>query len=142
MSAFTDFLEQGIRDHFKRDTQLPLEDTYLALFTADPTDTGSTANEASYGGYARQQVFQATTTTPYWTNSSTAGETGIENAQKVSFPQSTGTPTETVTHMAIIDQSTTTGGNMLLKTSLNTSQQISTNTTPEFASGDAVFNFD
>lgn len=33
---------------------------WLALFTADPTETGSISNEATFGGYARKSVTRAT----------------------------------------------------------------------------------
>ena len=33
---------------------------YLALFTADPTESGSVANEANYTGYARVALTKAT----------------------------------------------------------------------------------
>lgn len=137
MTAFSDKFEADIRDHLMRDTQVPLYDTYLALFTADPTDTGSTANEVSGGAYARQQVHQATTTTPYWTNAT--GGTGIENNQEVAFPQATAS-WGTVTHMAVMTGSTGTG--MLLHTSLNTSKSVATNDTARFQSGSASFTFD
>lgn len=137
MSAFADKFEADIRDHLMRDTQVPLYDTYVALFTADPGETGSTANEVSGGAYARQQVFQATTTTPYWTNAT--GGTGIENAQEVAFPQATAS-WGSVSHMAVMTGSTGTG--MLLKTALNTSKSVSTNDTARFTAGNAEFTFD
>lgn len=139
MSAMTDFLEQGLRDHFKSDTQLPLEDTYLALLTADPTDTGSTVSEIGSGWYARQQVYPDTATatnTPYWVNA-TAG-VGIENNSAVTFPTSTA-GTHTVTYMALMDAAT--GGNMLLKTAVNTSKQVKNGDTAKFNAGDVSFTF-
>jgi hypothetical protein len=139
MSAFTDFLEQNLRDHFRRDTQLSLEDTYVALLTSDPGETGSTASELTTGWYSRQQVHQTTTQTPYWT--SATGGTGIENNSAVTFGTATGTVTG-VSHVGLIDQSTTGGGNMLLKTALNTAKTPQNNDPVEFSAGNLSFTFD
>lgn len=140
MTAFTDFWEQAIRDHIRRDTQLSLEDYYVALFTSDPGETGSTAGEPGGTWYSRQQVFSTTTSTPYWTSAATG--TGVENNSAVTFPTATTTP-GTVSHMGLMNGTTgATGVNMLLKTALNTSKQIANNDTPKFNAGDIQFTFD
>lgn len=64
---------------------------YWALFTADPTETGSLANECSYTGYAR--VAQAKSSA--WTD----GGSDFSNAELVQWPQCTG-GSETATHFA------------------------------------------
>lgn len=136
MSALTDFIEQGLRDHFKSDSRLSLEDTYLALLTADPTDTGSTVSEFSGGWYARKQIYQATATTPHWIDY--ASGQGIENGQQITFPAATASE-GTMTYVGVMDAAT--GGNMLLKTALTTARQVKTNDTVRFSAGELVFHF-
>lgn len=138
MSAFTDFLEQNIRDHFKRDTQLPLEDTYLGVSTSDPSDTGSTAGEPTGAWYSRQQVYQTTTKTPYWTDAT--GGTGFELNSAVTFPTATTTP-GTVSHFFIVDSTTGGSNNMLFHTTVNTTKQIKNNDQVKFSAGEAEFTF-
>lgn len=138
MSAFTDYLETNLRDHFKAGTQLPLESTYVALFTSDPTDTGSTAGEPAGGWYARQQVYTTgNASTPEWANAATG--TGIENASAITFPTATTTP-GTVSHFGIMNAST--GGTMLFHGSLDTATQVSSNDQPKFNAGSLSVTFD
>ena len=54
MGSLTDYAELELLDHiFENGAYTPVATIYMALFTDDPTDTGSTANEASGNGYAR-----------------------------------------------------------------------------------------
>lgn len=55
MSA-TDFLRKKLLDHFNSVATYVPPPNYLALFTADPTETGSLLNEVSASGYARQPL--------------------------------------------------------------------------------------
>lgn len=52
MSA-TDYLRKKFLDQYTSVASYAWPTLYLALFTADPTETGSLANEVSAGGYAR-----------------------------------------------------------------------------------------
>jgi len=139
MAAFTDYLEQNLRDHFKNGTQLPLEDPYVALLTADPGETGSTAGEPGGGWYSRQQVHTTgAASTPRWT-SATAG-TGFENASAVSFPTATTTP-GSVSYFAILNGTGTTA-TMLFKASLSSATNIASGNQPTFNAGDVEITFD
>ena len=54
MSGFSDYIEAAVINSMMRAQAFPsIPNVYLALFTADPTDTGSLVNEVSYPGYAR-----------------------------------------------------------------------------------------
>ena len=64
---------------------------YFALFTADPTDTGSLANECSDATYARVIATKATA----WTD----GGSTFSNAAQVNWPTLTGTGSD-LTHWA------------------------------------------
>jgi len=140
MSAFNNFLQQGLRDHFKNGTQLPLQDTYLGISTQDPGETGSTAGEPTGAWYSRQVINTTGGATPTWT-SATAG-TGIENAQTVLFPTATTTP-GSISHIFLI--TATTGAatqEMLFHTSVNNPRSIVNGDEPKFGAGGVQFTFD
>lgn len=134
MAAFSDFLETGIRDHFASDTQLPLEDTFVSLFTTDPTDAG-TGTEVSGGSYARVQVNQDGVTSPFWAD---VGSDGMENDSDVTFPTATAS-WGTVTHFGIHDAVTT--GNLLFHGALSANKTVGDGDTFKFATGDLDITF-
>lgn len=136
MTAFSDYLENGLQEHFKLDTQLPLEDTYVALHTADPLDDGSGA-EVTGGSYARVQVNQDGTTPPFWEDSDTG--LGIQNQSAVTFPTATAS-WGTITHVAVWDAATT--GNLLFHGALSASKVVGSGDTFEFAAGELDIRFD
>lgn len=98
---------------------------YFALFTADPTETGSTAAEATFGSYARVAVVRSS-------GGFTATNNVITNAAIVSFAEAT-SGSETVTHFGLMKESS--GGTMLYHNILNTSRLVNTGTTVSFAIG-------
>lgn len=104
---------------------------YVALFTADPTESGLTANECAYTSYARVAVSR--------TNGWTVSGNGVENAAAITFPQATG-GSETATHFAIMTASSS--GDMLFSGALGSSQAIASGTTPEFAAGGLTITVD
>lgn len=84
---------------------------YVALFTADPTDTGSTTNEIATGsGYARTSV-----------TFTVSGDTA-SNSAAVEFPAASGGNWGTVSHIGVMDAST--GGNMIVHAALDTAKAI------------------
>lgn len=96
---------------------------YLALFTADPTETGSIANEATYTSYARVALVKATA----WTD----GGSTFSNAGLIQFPQCTG-GSNLITHVALI--TTASGaGQILYKGALNSSLTVTNLIQPQFA---------
>ena len=101
---------------------------YVALFTADPTAAGSTANEADYTGYAR---VAAARTSGGWTVSST----NVSNTAAVTFGECTA-GSNTITHFALMTAAS--GGDMEIRGALSSSLAVSTssNQIPEFAAGD------
>ncbi len=105
---------------------------YVALFTADPTETGAFTNEATYTSYARVAVARSGAG---WTVS---GAT-VSNAALVAFPQATG-GTNTITHAAIVKTlAGTTASDMIIYGPLNASLSVSTGVTPQFAIGAISF---
>jgi hypothetical protein len=83
---------------------------YVGLFTADPTDTGSTASEVSGNGYARTSV-SFTVTNDLATNSAA-----------VEFPAASGGNWGTISHMAVMTASS--GGDMIVHSALTVAKAI------------------
>lgn len=83
---------------------------YVALFTSDPTDTGSAGTEVSGYAYARTSVTFTVT-----------GDTA-SNSAAVEFPAATGGDWGTVSHIGIMDASS--AGNMLISSALTTAKSI------------------
>lgn len=98
---------------------------YWALFTADPTETGSLANECNYTGYARV----AQTKSSAWTD----GGSTFSNAALVQWPQCTG-GTNTATHFAWVSSSSGATAYMV-SGPLNSSLSISNGIQPQAAAG-------
>ena len=101
MGSLTDFLENKLLDHtFENTAYVPPATVYIALFTADPGESGSVVSEVSGNGYARKAI----------AFSAAANRKIIQNGQ-VTFPQCVGGGWGTITHWGIM--SALTGGNML-----------------------------
>ena len=96
---------------------------YLALFTADPTESGSVANEANYTGYARVALTKATA----WTD----GGSTFSNAALIQFGACTA-GSNTITHFAVVD--TASGAvAMMISGALSASLNVSAGIQPQFA---------
>ena len=94
---------------------------HLALFTADPTETGSQASEVTGGSYSREPITFAAPSGGSCLN------TGI-----ITFTQATAA-WGTVTHFGVMDASSS--GNMLYSDALDSSQQIDIGGTATVADG-------
>ena len=98
---------------------------YLALFTADPTETGTLAAEANYTGYARVAITKATA----WTGSASP----YANANLVQFGPCTA-GTNALTHFAVVD--TASGAvAMMISGALNDTLNVSSGIQPQFGAG-------
>lgn len=121
----TDYLEGKIIEHVLRNVSFTSPATvYIALFTADPTETGSQAAEVSGGSYAR-------------TSATFGAHSGgsVNNSADVTFPQASGS-WGTITHLGIMDAST--AGNMLYFGALTSSVTIASGEQLRFPSGSIV----
>ncbi len=107
---------------------------YLALFTADPTETGGLAAEATYGSYARIAVVR---TAGGWTVSGNQAS----NTALVQFVKSTLTAAD-VTHVAVMSGGTIGAGTMLISLQLTTPTPTTTGIQPQFDAGTLVFTMD
>ena len=98
---------------------------YLALFTADPTESASLANEATYTGYARV----ALTKSSAWTGTSSP----FTNTNLIQFGACSG-GSNTITHFAVVD--TASGAvSMMISGALSSSLAVSSGIQPQFAGG-------
>ena len=98
---------------------------YLALFTADPGETGSLAAEATYTGYARVALTKASA----WTD----GGSSFTNANLVQFGACTA-GTSAITHFAVVD---TAGGAVaqMISGALSATLNVSAGIQPQFQAG-------
>lgn len=134
MSQMTDYLEKKLLDHTLGKAAYTMPATvYLALFTADPTDTGSLAAEVSVTstGYARQAITAAMPAA-----SATGGQSA--NTTAITFGPASAA-WGTITHLGICDAST--GGNMLLFAALTASKTIASADSLQFAIGQFTVTF-
>jgi hypothetical protein len=107
---------------------------YIALHTADPTDTGTAVtSESAYGSYARVSVTGSTGFT-----AASLGSTS--NTGLIQFPECT-SGFETITHCSIV--TTASGaGQILYSGALTASRAISTGIQPQFAISSLVVTED
>ena len=129
MAGKTDYLENKVLDHNLATAAYTAPSAiYVALFTADPGETGETTNEISGGGYARTQgTFGA------------ASGGSASNSADIEFPQATG-DWGTITHFALMDAQTS--GNMLYYGALDASNTVGNGDTFKFATGDLTVTED
>ena len=98
---------------------------YLALFTADPGDTGSLAAEATYTGYARVALTKASA----WTD----GGSSFTNANLVQFGACTA-GTSAITHFAVVDTASGAVAQMI-SGALSATLNVSAGIQPQFQAG-------
>jgi hypothetical protein len=112
MAEMSDYLEVALLNATLNGTAFTaVNDPYVSLHTADPTDAGTGA-EVSGGSYAR-------TAASFTTASGTSGLVATD--ADVTFPTAT-SPWGTVGWIGLWDSAS--GGNMLYHTALNTSKTI------------------
>lgn len=136
MSALSDYLEDELLDHLLRNAAYSRPATvYLALFTADPGESGNTG-EVSGGSYARAAITNNNTNFP---QVAATGTPTKSNGGIISFPTATG-DWGTVTHWAIYDASSG-STNMLVHGALGTPRFVKSGDTPKVAAGILSFTF-
>lgn len=122
MTAATNYLENKLIDNVLRNTAYtPPAKTFIALHTADPTDTG-TANEVTTGTwptYVRQDASKGGAQTAAWS----APNDGVtSNSLQLLYAMYNGAAALTVTHFSIWDAAT--GGNALVYAPLSSARTI------------------
>lgn len=133
MTAATNYLESNLCDHAMGKTSYTKPTTtYVALSTADPTETGSQSNEPSGNGYARQNA-----STAFGAANSTTG-TAV-NTSVITFGPCTTSGWGTITHALYCDSLTT--GNGLIYLALTASRTISVGDSLQFATSQLSVTF-
>jgi hypothetical protein len=112
MSKFSNYTEQNIIQCTLRGQAFPVPAAvYIALFTADPTDANTVANEvgvAAFPAYVRKDAANAGTIDTGWS----APADGVSsNAKVITFPANNGAAPITVTHVGLYDAGA--NGNLL-----------------------------
>ena len=121
MSELSNYLEdQFLAISLKGATAYTVATPYLALFSTDPTDSGS-GNECSWTGYARQSM-----------TFGTISNGSVSSTGEITFPAVAGSNV-TVTHIGVYDALTS--GNLLYHTSLDSSKVLAATDTMSVAAG-------
>lgn len=125
MSAFSDYLEEGILEHTLRGNTLSTpSNIYVALFTSDPTDA-STGSEVADSSYLRQDAAKGGLISSGWTTPVASGDGSMSsNAKLLQFPP-IADGTVTISHYAIFDAQA--GGNMLYHAPFTTAKTLEIN---------------
>ena len=105
---------------------------YLALFTADPGESGSLVAEATYTGYARVALTKATA----WTD----GGSSFTNAALIQFGACTA-GTNALTHFAVVDTASGAVSQMIIG-ALAATLNVSAGIQPQFATSSLVITAD
>jgi hypothetical protein len=127
MAGFSTYLQQKVLDHVNGKTSYTMPTTYVALFTANPTDAGG-GTEAAYTGYGR------VATSGLW---NAASGTSVTNASAIPFGACTA-GSSTVTGFGLYDASS--AGNLLYWGTCSLS--VSSGITPQFAAGALTITLD
>ena len=125
-NAATNYLERRLLHFLFKNNSLsfssPGDSIYVGLCTAvSAAETGS-VTEASFGGYARQQVAAASWTT---IGADSTDTQTAKNASEIEFPAKTDSGNVTITHVFIADASSS--GNILFVGALDASKTLAQN---------------
>jgi hypothetical protein len=125
LGSLSDYAELALLNHLFNVQYSSVATIYVALCTADPTDTGTPLNEvANANAYARTAVtFGA------------AAARKVVQSGNVTFPQATGA-WGTITHWALMDSGTYGGGNLLAYGSFTAAFAPVNGNTPTIPSGE------
>ena len=125
-NAATNYLERRLVQFLFKNNSLsfssPGDSIYVGLCTAvSAAETGS-VTEASFGGYARQQVAAASWTT---IGADSTDTQTAKNTSAIEFPAKTDSGNVTITHVIIADASSS--GNILFVGALDASKTLAQN---------------
>ena len=125
-NAATNYLERRLLHYIFKNNSLsfssPGDSIYVGLATAvSAAETGS-VTEASFSGYARQQVAAASWTT---IGADSTDTQTAKNTSAIEFPAKTDSGNVTITHVIIADASSS--GNILFVGALDASKTLAQN---------------
>jgi hypothetical protein len=131
MAGFSDYLEGNLLDHvfsIGAGSAYAQPSLYVALSTADPGETGAGLAEPAGNAYARVAFAD-------WARTNNT----VSNNSNVTFPEATGN-WGTITHFAVMDAST--GGNVLMSSTVSPSQSVISGNTMLFKTGNLTVSLD
>jgi len=122
-NAATNYLERRLLHYIFKNNSLtfnsPGDNIYVGLATAvSAAETGS-LTEATFGGYARQNVTAANWTT---IGADSTDTQTAKNTNAIDFPAKTDSGTQTITHVFLVDASSS--GNILFVGELDASKAL------------------
>ena len=131
MSAFSNYLEEKIVEHFLRNNSVsPPATVYIGLFESNPGEAAG-GTETAYTNYARQSAT--------WTSIDANGQT--KNGATVTFPANgNASASVTITHLCLFDAAT--AGNRLFYAALTAPKTLSPGDILSFATNAVVFGLD
>jgi len=136
MSQFSDYAEPKILDALFNGVALTgPNSSYVALYTATPTDVTASGTEVTGGAYARVKVEKNGGSVPVWALAVVdAPGFVVDNANTITFPTATANWSGPVNSFAIYDHVTT--GNLLMWGPLTATKTVNANDTFKFNIGD------
>lgn len=136
MSKLTNYAETALTNHILGKAAYTMPTTvYLALFTADPTDSGTlTAEVPASRGYARQAITS--------TMSTSSGGSTSQNSADINFGPCVTTSWGTVTHIGIVDSATIGAGNLLFYGPVTASKAVAVGDSLRFAANNLTVSID
>ena len=125
-NAATNYLERRLLHFLFKNNSLsfssPGDSIYVGLCTAVSAAETGAVTEASFGGYARQQVAAASWTT---IGADSTDTQTAKNTSAIEFPAKTDSGNVTITHVIIADASSS--GNILFVGALDASKTLAQN---------------
>ena len=125
-NAATNYLERRLLHFLFKNNSLsfssPGDSIYVGLATAVSDAEAGSVTEASFGGYARQQVPAASWTT---IGADSTDTQTAKNTSAIEFPAKTDSGNVTITHVIIADASSS--GNILFVGALDASKTLAQN---------------
>lgn len=131
--SLANYAENKILDHITGNAAFSIPTVHVALFTADPGETGVLTYEVSGGDYARVETSAAT-----W---DAAASGSIDNGLDITFPEASAGWGD-VTHFALMDSAVGGTNNMIAYAALTVPRTISSGDTAKFSAGNMVITID
>jgi hypothetical protein len=110
---------------------------WVGLFTADPGEAGSTANEGGYAAYTRISVGRSTAGFAVTSNATTA-PASVSPVSAIDFPAVATTTTGTFTHAGVYVASGTTGPQVIYKGTVTPNINFSEGVTPRLTTATVI----
>ena len=138
--ALLQFVFNAVPTNFPLGATAGSTSLWMGLFTADPGDAGSTANEGGYAAYTRCKTDRSSAASTGWavTSGTSAALASVSPLTTLAFPQNTATSTGTFTHGAVYTSSNVGSSGMLYFGALSPTINFAQNVIPQITSGSSI----